>query len=52
MDRVCFSSETLRKNGLVNLVGLDSYVREESGVKIVDVKLFSSCLENSDERVK
>ena len=28
MDRVCFSSETLRKNGLVNLVGLDSYVRE------------------------
>lgn len=52
MDRVCFSSETLRKNGLVNLVGLDSYVREENGVKIVDVKLFSSCLENSDESVK
>lgn len=51
MDRVCFSSETLRKNGLVNLVGLDSYVREESGVKIVDVKLFSSCLEKSDVRV-
>lgn len=37
MDRVCFSSETLRKNGLVNLVGLDSYVREESGVKGSDV---------------
>ena len=52
MDRICFSSETLRKNGLVNLVGLDAYVREEYGVKVVDVKLFSSCLEKSDVRVK
>lgn len=51
MDRICFSSERLRQNGLMNLVGLDAYVREENGVNIVDVKLFSSCLENSDERV-
>lgn len=51
MDRVCFSNETLRKHGLVNLVGLDAYVCEEYGVKVVDVKLFSSCLEKSDVRV-